>query len=285
VPAAAASIALIANPASGSRDDRDELATELRRFGARVAVFGIDEAEAAAGSGAERVAVASGDGGIAPAAAAAGAAGVPLAVIPAGTANDFARAMELPGERAGAARLAVEGTVVRALELGRLGERPFVNAANAGLAAPAARTAAGLKRVLGPFAYLWGAVWAGLSERPLCCAVTADGRLLYEGGAWQLIVACSGSFGSGSELRPADPTDGLLDVAVIEAGSRRRLVAHAYGLRSGRLTEQRGVHHARAALVELDLAPGTGFNVDGELVDSGPVRVRAEPAAFELVVG
>lgn len=30
---------------------------------------------------------------------------------------------------------------------------------------------------------------------------------------------------------------------------------------------------------------GTGFNVDGELFKSGPVRLRVEPRAFELVTG
>ena len=59
--------------------------------------FDVDEVEAAVESGAERIVVAGGDGSIAPVAAAAGAAGIPLAVVPAGTANDFARRIGLPG--------------------------------------------------------------------------------------------------------------------------------------------------------------------------------------------
>ena len=54
--------------------------------------------------------MAGGDGSIAPAAAAAGAAGLPLAVIPAGTANDFAHGMKLPLDLDEACRLAVQGT-------------------------------------------------------------------------------------------------------------------------------------------------------------------------------
>ena len=43
--------------------------------------------------------------------------------------------------------------------------RPFVNAANAGLAVAAARSAAPLKKALGPLAYALGAVRAGVSTR------------------------------------------------------------------------------------------------------------------------
>ena len=107
----------------------------------------------AAAAGAERLAVAGGDGSIAPAAEAAGAAGIPLAVIPAGTANDFAAAMGLPAETAAASRLAVRGERTRRLDLGRMDRRPFVNVASAGLSPVAASEASGMKRALGPLAY------------------------------------------------------------------------------------------------------------------------------------
>lgn len=256
----------------------------LERLGPTVSVFEQGEAEAAAGSGAERLVVAGGDGSIAPVAAAAGAAGVALAVIPAGTANDFARGLGLPSRHEDTVWLAARGTVVRRLDLCLLGERPFVNAASAGLAARAAERAGGLKKLLGPVAYMVGALSAGLSEHPIRCAVALDGRPVFAGRAWQLTVAGTGSFGAGSWLEPASADDGLLDVAVMEAGSRLRLVAYAYGLRSGSLTRRRGVRHGQAAAAELELPPDTELNVDGELVRSGPVKVTLRRGAFSLVV-
>ena len=52
--------------------------------------------EAAAEAAPERVAVAGGDGTVGAVAELAGRLGVPLAVIPTGTANDFVRANKLP---------------------------------------------------------------------------------------------------------------------------------------------------------------------------------------------
>ena len=84
----------------------------------------------------ERIAVAGGDGTIGPVAELAGALGVPLAVIPAGTANDFARANGLPLDPIEAAPAGGDAARRCApLELGRLADgRPFVNVASAGLA-------------------------------------------------------------------------------------------------------------------------------------------------------
>ena len=160
----------------------------------------------AAGWGPDRIVVAGGDGTIGPVAALAGRLGVPLAVIPAGTANDFARAHGLPSDPVDAAELAASGTSLEALELGRLADgRPFVNVASAGLASVAARTAQPLKHRLGPLAYGVGAARAAVSNRPLEVTVRADGEEVYAGGAWQAIVAVSGAFGGGSGVREADP--------------------------------------------------------------------------------
>ena len=160
-----------------------------------------------------------------------------------------------------------------------------MNAASAGLASLAGEAATDMKRVLGPVAYLAGALWAGLSGRPIACVVAADGVRVFEGQAWQVTVAGTGSFGAGSQLEVADARDGLLDVAVLEAGSRLRLVRYAYGLRTRRLIAQAGVRHVPAAVVELELEKVTTLNVDGELISAGPViECYVERQAFRLVV-
>jgi diacylglycerol kinase family enzyme len=285
VPAAPASIALIVNPASGAGSDPDVIAGLLREYGVEISLFTPDDADAAAASGADRIAVASGDGAIGPAAAAAARAGVPLAVIPVGTANDFARGQGLPAGPHSAARLAALGTKLRALDLAWTGRRPFVNAASAGLASLAGEAAIDMKPVLGPVADFAGALWSGLSGRPIACAVAADGVGVFEGKAWQVTVAGTGSFGAGSQLEVADARDGLLDVAVLEAGSRLALVRYAYGLRTHRLTAQAGVRHVPAENVQLRLEKPTTLNVDGELIPAGPaIDLHVEREAFRLVV-
>ena len=134
-------IALLTNPRSGGETQAEELESRLTAFGATVLAAGDPFGPEPEFGDADRVAVAGGDGSIGPAAAAASRAALPLAVIPCGTANNFARALEIPQELEEACRLAATGTRIRPVELCWLGERPFVNCASAGLAVAAAPTA------------------------------------------------------------------------------------------------------------------------------------------------
>ena len=280
-------IALTANTKSGGGLDPEPLLAAMRAAGAEADLFGCepDDLERLAATRPDRVAVAGGDGTIGPAAETAGRLGAPLAVIPTGTANDFARACGLPDDAEAAAELAVTGERTRRLELGRLADgRPFVNVASAGLASKAARHADAFKRVLGPFAYGVGALRAAATESPLRCSVRVDGDDVFEGGAWQVIVAATGAFGGGSEVGVADPGDGVLDVAILAAGSRLALARRAWGLRRGTIVEQEPVEHRRGALVEVRMDDAE-LNVDGEIREGGLERVTVEPGAYELIVG
>lgn len=263
-------ITLVHNPGSGKGSDADELAEALRGAGATHvsprAIDTIDDAPPEPGT--DRVVVAGGDGSVAPVAVWAARAGLPFAVIPSGTANDFARALELPTDLDDAAALAADSdAAIRPLELGRADGRPFVNAANAGLATHAARAAKPLKQKLGPLAYAVGALQAGAREHPLDVTVRADGEECFRGSAWQVIVAATGAFGGGSRIAPASPDDGILDVTVITAGPRPGLVRRAFGLRRGTLHEQDGVIRITGHDLEVILPPREPWNVDGELCD------------------
>ncbi len=260
----------------------------MRAHGAEVVTCGCEDEdlERVPGHEPQRLVVAGGDGTVAAVAELAGKLGVPLGVIPAGTANDFVRANDLPLDPEEAAVLAVTGSELRRLELGRLGDgRPFVNVASAGLASAAARRAEPFKSFLGPLAYPVGALHAAVTERPLGCTVRADGDQVFDGEAWQAIVAVTGAFGGGSDIGAANPEDGVLDAAILPAGSRLALARRAWGLRRGTIAEQRDVCHARGTVVEVALPPGTEFNVDGEVCDEGMQRITVEHSAYELVIG
>jgi diacylglycerol kinase (ATP) len=279
----ATSIALLVNPGSG-KGEAERARLELAEAGAAVDVYSLSDWERAASSNPARIAVAGGDGSVGCAAAAAAISGVPLAVVPAGTANDFARALGLPDDLATACRLAVRGTKTRALELGRMDDRPFVNVASVGLPPVAAQKAREWKRPLGTVAYALGALRAGLTAKPLECTLRCDGAVAFSGPAWQVTVACTGAFGAGSRVE-ADPFDGSLDAVVVEATRRAVLVVRAYGLRRGALESQPGVRSFRGRRLKLEAPAGTAYNVDGEIVEADGASFSAVPGAFEVVVG
>jgi diacylglycerol kinase (ATP) len=278
-------VTLICNPGSGRRVDPDWAAERLRARGHEVVelVQTPDEAHARE---AERIVAIGGDGTVGAAALLAHRRGVPVAIVPGGTANDFVRATGLPYELEPALELAATGTKTRPLELAWMNERPFVNAASVGLSPAAGRRAAPLKARLGPLAYPVGGVLAGLRERPVAATAVVDEVEVFDGPTWQLTVAATGAFGGGSEIEAADPADGLLDLVAVPAGSRLVLPRIALALRRGELEDQPDVVHVRGDVIRVRVASGTCFNVDGEVVEGGgDSTFRAQAGAFELVVG
>ena len=207
-------------------------------------------------------------------------------MIPGGTANDFVRAAGLPLDPVEAAALAV--TARRCAGSSSAGSPTAARSSTSRApGSPRSRRAAPRRssRGSGPLAYAVGALRAAATASPLRCAVRTDGATVFEGAAWQVIVAVTGAFGGGSEVGAADPQDGALDVAILPAGSRVGLARRAWGLRRGTIAEQRGVEHHRGIEIEVDLPPATEFNADGEVRDRGMERITVERYAYALVVG
>ncbi len=292
-------LALIANPRSGTAPAPERLEALLGADGAQVSCTPIEQIADGDGGDLEaralralqragtpdRIVVAGGDGSIGPAALCAAQLSVPLAVIAVGTANDFARTKQLPLDDIEAACALARDPLARArhAELGMAGERPFVNAAAAGLSVAAAHAAKPHKPRLGPLAYVVGAIKAGVTAKPLRCAVACDGEPCYEGPAWQVVIGVTGAFGAGSEIGATSTDDAKLDVAVVPAGSRAGLIRRAYGMRTGQLTEQSDVTHERAAAIDVEVAGHPAFNVDGETCRCEPARFRLHAKGFDVV--
>ena len=297
-------LALVANPRSGTAPDPQRLKMLLGSDRAHVsmtpiqeiasdALEGLDAHETASAVASlskdgtpDRIVVAGGDGSVGLAALLAAEMGIALAVVAVGTANDFARALGLPLELEAACALARDPrSRTRHAELALAGERPFVNAASTGLSVVAAHEARPHKTRLGPLAYAVGAVKAASTASPQRCRVRCDGEERFEGQAWQVVVGATGAFGGGSEIGGTRPDDGMLDVAIVPAGSRAGLARRAWGMKSGRLVKQGDVAHHRGAWVEVDVEDRKAtFNIDGEICPCDPAHFSLRPGGFEIVV-
>ena len=126
---------LLVNPRSG--DDRptaDELVEAARRAGVTTHVLatGEDAAEIARAADADTLGIAGGDGSLAAVAAAAIERDLPFVAIPFGTRNHFARDLGLDRDDPIGALAAFAGTE-RRIDVGRAGDRLFLNNVSLGL--------------------------------------------------------------------------------------------------------------------------------------------------------
>jgi len=266
-------LALVVNPRSGAGRAADEIVALLEGDDRRVEAFSIEDVDDAAASGADRLVIAGGDGSIGAAFAACARHELPLAILPAGTANDFARAMGIPPAIRAAAPTAVDPAAERrAVWGGTIDGRPFVNVASIGLGVYAAEQAAPMKSLLGPVAYGVGAAKAALRGRATRARVIVDGATVFDGDAWQVLIGASGSFGGVAQLPLSDPDTPELEAFVLPAGPRVSLLRRAWGMRHG--GRRGGVEVAQGSEIVVDLDPDRQWNVDGEVLDLGDVAIH-----------
>lgn len=141
---------------------------------------------------------------------------VVLIPIPLGTANDFARTLTLPDDLIDAARASIHGQI-RMLDVGRVNDHSFINAASIGVPADARkRINPDLKRTLGAISYAV-ANWQSWHEMdPLDLSIACGDDEAQNIKLRQLTITNGRYFGGG--LRPSEtksPEDGLLHMFAI----------------------------------------------------------------------
>jgi len=190
---------------------------------------------------------------------------VPLGIIPAGTANDFARQSGIPDDARAAFEL-VLGTEPTTVDLGTLNGRAFLNVSSAGIGAEAtAETGAISKGVLGPLAY-------ALTGVRKLAAEYAGRRARFSGPGFALdlefllfAVGNARATGAGTVITPlAAMDDGLLDLCIVEPMARADFARLILQLRRGEHLHQDGVHYLQSAAVRVESETPLTVNVDGE---------------------
>ncbi len=218
-----------------------------------------------------------GDGTLRDVAEAMGLAGAQasLALLPLGTANDFAKAAGVPLELAAA--LALLDTPAQAIDLGQAGDQLFLNMATGGFGSQVtANTSEDLKKVLGAAAYLFTGL-SRFSELQAASVALQGPDFHWQGDLLALGIGNGRQAGGGQVLCPeAVVNDGLLDIAILPApqevvGALRELLA-GDGL----------FIRARLPWVEIKSSQGLDINLDGEPLQADSLRFQALPAALRL---
>ncbi|MHA6493786.1 lipid kinase YegS [Pseudomonas borbori] len=203
-----------------------------------------------------------------------------LALLPLGTANDFATAAAISPNPLEA--LALLDQPAQPIDLGEVDGHIFLNMATGGFGSNVtANTSEDLKRVLGGAAYLLTGLTRFAEVRSAFGRFTGP-DFLWEGEFLAMGIGNGRQAGGGHQLCPhAVVDDGLLEVCIVPAA--QDVVGTLGTMLSGSINGLDSIStSARLPWVEVDAADGLDFNLDGEPFESHRLRFSARPAALRV---
>lgn len=191
----------------------------------------------------------------------------PLGIMPTGSANDVAFALGLPTNLNEAARVIANGKT-RAMDLGRLNEKYFVNNSGAGLEPYVTIKHEKIRWIKGIARYLVAAV-QGVMDKPEWTGKVKwdDGEYV---GKFSFISIGNGRRTGGFFMTPhADPFDGKLTLAFGYRATRLGLfqaLPRAFNEDKGSYVELEGMREVHTTKISLHLESPSPAHTDGELL-------------------
>jgi len=211
--------------------------------------------------------------------------GVPLAIVPAGTANLLATNLDIPKDIEGAVEAGLRGAR-RSIDVGRFNGERFAVMAGAGLDAAMIQDAdAGLKDRFGRIAYVWTGA-QNITTKPFKAKIRIDGATWFDDETSCILVGNVGSlFGGIEAFDDARPDDGMLELGVVTAQSALEWTRTIARTALGTTAKSPFVQMTRAKTIEVKMNRKVLYELDGgdrEKVKS--FQIEVEPAAIEVCV-
>lgn len=258
----AAGIHVIAETFSGA----DEVVTDILRR--------AEEADA--------IVLCGGDGTLNRAAPAVLQTGLPMGILPMGTANDLARTLGIPDDLEAAADLIAKGGL-RAIDIGLVNDHPFFNVASIGLSVDLARgLTPDLKRRWGRLGYAVSGLKVLAKARRFSAWIT-EGEDTIRTKTLQIAIGNGVHYGGGNVVEEsAEIDDGHLDLYSLEMRNVWKLALGMRTFRSGSHGAWTDVRTLRGREFEIVTRTPREVNADGELVTTTPARFRQMRRAIRV---
>ena len=289
---------IIYNPTSGREAMKNNLVdilNILERAGYETSAYATtpepnsakNEAERAAKAGFNLIVAAGGDGtinevvnGIAPL-----KHRPKLGIIPAGTTNDYARALKIPREDPiGAAKVIAKGQTIK-MDIGEAGKNWFVNIAAGGLLTELTYgVPSQVKSLFGYLAYLVKGAELLPQIKPIKMHLEYDGGT-YDGKASMFFLALTNSIGGFEQIVPdASLDDGKFTLIVVKTSNLIEILQLITMVLNGgkHVNDPRILYVKTSKLVAKPVYEKMMINVDGEYGGDAPMTFKNHRQHLEI---
>ncbi|KEF40865.1 MAG: lipid kinase [Cyanobium sp. CACIAM 14] len=228
-----------------------------------------------------------GDGTVSAVAGAVAGTGIPLGVIPRGTANAFAAALGIPLDTAGACATILAGHT-QVVDAARCNDQPMILLAGLGFEAGMVnRATRELKTMLGPLAYVLAGAQQLVSQQPFAARIEIDGAVTeVQAAAITVANVAPATSVLAQGFGRVIPDDGLLEITIASPASRLQGLNALASLAASAVVQSPSNHPdllcLRAERITITTDPPQTLVIDGEMLEADPVRFTCLPAALRV---
>ena len=285
-------IYLIINPGAGQSEPVLDIVSSVFRDSAiQLDIHVLEKGEKAseiatlAKNNADLIAVYGGDGSVTETATGLIGGGVPMAIIPGGTANVLAKELGIPQDTETALKLIRDGLFeVKTIDTGLVNGNPFLLRINLGIMADMITSADNdLKDKIGQLAYGVSTIKSIYEAEPVKYQLQIDGEEIEALGV-SLTVTNSGSIGIADlQLLPdISINDGLLDVILLKDANILSLVKAAGGSLLGKQTE--AISHWKCREIKITMAEKQLYICDDCEESASELVISVVPASLSFII-
>ena len=207
-----------------------------------------------------------------------------LGIIPVGTTNDFARALQIPRDIVAAAEIIAKGDRIP-IDIGRMNEKYFINIGGGGsLTELTYDVPSKLKTVIGQLAYYLKGIEMLPSLKATNMSIEYDGKL-FEGEAMLFLVGLTNSIGGFEKLAPnSSINDGMFSLLILTKTNLADFIRIASLALRGEHINDSKVIYTKANRIKVYSDEKVLLNLDGEFGGVLPAEFVNLYRHFEVFV-
>ena len=210
---------------------------------------------------------------------------LPVAFLPVGTANDFAKYLGMPSDVSLACKQILEGKAKR-FDLGKINDKYFVNVASTGIFTDISqKTDSSLKNTMGKLAYYLTAIEEVTNLKKIHVKITSP-VINFSGNIYTLLVFNGQTAGNIKFADYSQADDGLLDVVVIKKdviNIKTALNNLIIMMKKGQIADLDGVLYFKCQNLHIECKDDIVTDIDGEKGPDFPLDISCERRGIKIL--
>lgn len=208
---------------------------------------------------------------------------LPVAFLPVGTANDFAKYLGMPSDVEQACKQILDGKVKR-FDLGKINDKYFVNVASTGIFTDISqKTDNSLKNTMGKLAYYFKALEEVTNLKKINVKITSP-VLNFDGHIYTLLIFNGQTAGNIKFADLSEADDGLLDVVII----KKEVLKSAFNnlitmMKKKQIADLDGVLYFKCESLKVECEDDIVTDIDGEKGPDFPLEISCERRAIKIL--